>query len=198
MNEIDKKLEELKKEYEKKPTETLNAINETILDLKNNNENNDSLFELRDAKRMPFMVCGIYAIIILIIGIVNLMYEGGSIFTYYFGAVFLIVGLFIGLFVPGFGLIFLFSHGGSGYGIMNAKAISLMWNSKVTSTNLPDIKIVLSFAFFLLVVGVILTFVYNLSEKFKSKSSNLILILSLILASILIIQLTPIIYNISI
>lgn len=198
MNEIDKKLEELKKEYEKKPTETLNAINETILDLKNNNKNNDSLFELRDAKRTPFMICGIFVIIILIIGIVNLKYKGGSIFTYYFGAVFLIAGLFIGLFVPAFGLIFLFSHGGAGLAVMNTKIISSVWKARVVNNNLPDVKIVLSFAIFLLVVGVILIFVYNLSEKFKSKNSNLILILALILASILIIQLTPIIYNISI
>ncbi len=197
MNDIDKKLEELKKEYEKNPTETLNTINETILNLKNDNKKSESLFELKEVKKVPYII-GIYAVIILLIGIVNLMYEGGNILNYYFGAIFLLAGLFIGLFVPMFGLIFLFSHGGAGFVVMNMNVISSVWKARVSNTNLPDVKLVILFSLLLLVAGVILTILYNLNKKFKDKNSNLILILALILSSILIIQLTPIIYNINI
>ena len=56
---------------------------------------------------------------IFLISITNISYGSEQFMMYFFGTVFFLAGLFIGLNVPVFGIIFLFSHGGSGFGIIS-------------------------------------------------------------------------------
>lgn len=111
MKDFDNKLEQLRELYNEKPTETINEINKAIIKIKNGTNKRESKEE---KKSKNALISGIFAVCIFLISIVNIKYGTEQFMMYFFGTVFFLAGLFIGLNGPIFGIIFLFSHGGAG------------------------------------------------------------------------------------
>ena len=192
MKEFDSEIEKLRVLYNEKPTETINEINKAIINLKN--ETNEDIPEKKYSRRA--VISGLFAVCIFLISITNINYGSEQFMMYFFGTVFFLAGLFIGLNVPVFGIIFLFSHGGSGLGIMCFTKINKILQSPIMTDNPTNLQNLLVLGVGLIVIGIISTIFYNVSKKIRDKKYSLLIILAMFAIGIAIIQLLPMIYNI--
>jgi hypothetical protein len=117
---------------------------------------------LKRENRKIFLIA-IYFIIIALIGLINYT----SMPLYLGGLVFFIGGLLIGLFIEKFGLIFLFSHGMTGLGLMLGIELSGLLTSPFISDAPIYIYISLGIILLLIILGLITTILYNLSDALK-------------------------------
>ena len=128
---------------------------------------------------------------------------------YLFGIVFFLSGVFIGLYVPVFGLIFLFSHGGAGLFIMLSAASGeftdesitifekIISNPAISDGGFPTSMILyVGVALVFLVMAVIYTIIHNLSPVLKKDKKHVIRILLLLLAGIILFLLFPRIFSV--
>ena len=192
MKEFDSEIEKLRVIYNEKPTETINEINKAIINLKN--ETNEDIPEKKYSRRA--VISGLFAVCIFLISITNINYGSEQFMMYFFGTVFFLAGLFVGLNVPVFGIIFLFSHGGTGLGIMCFTKINKILQSPIMTDNPTNLQNLLVLGVGLIVIGIISTISYNVSKKIKKKKYSLLIILAMFAIGIAIIQLLPMIYNI--
>lgn len=192
MKEFDSQIEKLRVLYNEKPTETINEINKAIINLKN--ETNEDIPEKKYSRRA--VISGLFAVCIFLISITNINYGSEQFMMYFFGTVFFLAGLFIGLNVPVFGIIFLFSHGGTGLGIMCFTKINKILQSPIMTDNPTNLQNLLVLGVGLIVIGIISTIFYNVSKKIRDKKYSLLIILAMFAIGIAIIQLLPMIYNI--
>ena len=192
MKEFDSQIEKLRVLYNEKPTETINEINKAIINLKN--ETNEDVPEKKYSRRA--VISGLFAVCIFLISITNINYGSEQFMMYFFGTVFFLAGLFIGLNVPVFVIIFLFSHGGTGLGIMCFTKINKILQSPIMTDNPTNLQNLLVLGVGLIVIGIISTIFYNVSKKIRDKKYSLIIILAMFAIGIAIIQLLPMIYNI--
>lgn len=192
MKKFDSQIEKLRVLYNEKPTETINEINKAIINLKN--ETNEDVPEKKYSRRA--VISGLFAVCIFLISITNINYGSEQFMMYFFGTVFFLAGLFIGLNVPVFGIIFLFSHGGTGLGIMCFTKINKILQSPIMTDNPTNLQNLLVLGVGLIVIGIISTIFYNVSKKIRDKKYSLIIILAMFAIGIAIIQLLPMIYNI--
>ena len=192
MKEFDSQIEKLRVLYNEKPTETINEINKAIINLKI--ETNEDVPEKKYSRRA--VISGLFAVCIFLISITNINYGSEQFMMYFFGTVFFLAGLFIGLNVPVFGIIFLFSHGGTGLGIMCFTKINKILQSPIMTDNPTNLQNLLVLGVGLIVIGIISTIFYNVSKKIRDKKYSLIIILAMFAIGIAIIQLLPMIYNI--
>lgn len=135
-------LTELKRLYGKDPVITSREVKRTIekVRLKQNNRFLDFLSEIN----WNIVSICLTAILVGLLGLVNPQAMG----QYYFGFVFFAAGTAIGLFIKGFGIIFLFSHGVMGMSFMVSSILGGIVNSPKGS-DLP------ASAYIYLVVGAI-------------------------------------------
>lgn len=192
MKEFDSEIEKLRLIYNEKPTETINEINKAIINLKN--ETNEDIPEKKYSRRA--VISGLFAVCIFLISITNINYGSEQFMMYFFGTVFFLAGLFVGLNVPVFGIIFLFSHGGTGLGIMCFTKINKILQSPIMTDNPTNLQNLLVLGVGLIVIGIISTIFYNVSKKIRDKKYSLLIILAMFAIGIAIIQLLPMIYNI--
>ena len=192
MKEFDSQIEKLRVLYNEKPTETINEINKAIINLKN--ETNEDVPEKKYSRRA--VISGLFAVCIFLISITNINYGSEQFMMYFFGTVFFLAGLCIGLNVPVFGIIFLFSHGGTGLGIMCFTKINKILQSPIMTDNPTNLQNLLVLGVGLIVIGIISTIFYNVSKKIRDKKYSLLIILAMFAIGIAIIQLLPMIYNI--
>lgn len=192
MKEFDSQIEKLRVLYNEKPTETINEINKAIINLKN--ETNEDVPEKKYSRRA--VISGLFAVCIFLISITNINYGSEQFMMYFFGTVFFLAGLFVGLNVPVFGIIFLFSHGGTGLGIMCFTKINKILQSPIMTDNPTNLQNLLVLGVGLIVIGIISTIFYNVSKKIRDKKYSLLIILAMFAIGIAIIQLLPMIYNI--
>lgn len=186
--------------YKSNPDITINELEKTIYNIEYNVLTKDS--SISPKKILDIDIVWIYrvafVIIVLAIGLVDIInnsFDG----TYYFGAAFYLAGLFIGLNTKGVGLIFLLSHGGTGLGIMLVPTILNILKSPLMSDLANNnIMSLLVIAFIAIVVAILITVFYNLSDQFKNKNYSLPIILLLYMIGIVIIKVIPIMYNIHI
>lgn len=193
-------LNKIDKYYKSNPDITTNELEKTIYNIEYNVLTKNS--SIGPKKILDIDIVWIYrvafVIIVLAIGLVDILnnsFDG----TYYFGAAFYLAGLFIGLNIKGVGLIFLLSHGGTGIGIMLVPTIINILKSPLMSDLANNnIMSILVIAFIAIVVAILMTVFYNLSDQFKNKNYSLPVILLLYMIGIVIIKIIPIIYNIRI
>lgn len=193
-------LNKIDKYYKSNPDITTNELEKTIYNIEYNVLTKNS--SIGPKKILDIDIIWIYrvafVIIVLAIGLVDILnnsFDG----TYYFGAAFYLAGLFIGLNIKGVGLIFLLSHGGIGIGIMLVPTIINIFKSPLMSDLANNnIMSILVIAFIAIVVAILMTVFYNLSDQFKNKNYSLPVILLLFMIGIVIIKIIPIIYNIHI
>ncbi len=193
-------LNKIDKYYKSNPDITTNELEKTIYNIEYNVLTKNS--SIGPKKILDVDIVWIYrvafVIIVLAIGLVDILnnsFDG----TYYFGAIFYLAGLFIGLNIKGVGLIFLLSHGGTGIGIMLVPTIINILKSPLMSDLANNnIMSILVIAFIAIVLAILMTVFYNLSDQFKNKNYSLPVILLLYMIGIVIIKIIPIIYNIHI
>ena len=126
---------------------------------------------------------------------------------YMFGLVFFLAGLFIGLNVPVFGLIFLCSHGGTGIIIMLSSLLgsdenSLFYNigrifknPMFSDGGMPsNLRLHLCAIVAVLVTALVYTVLHNLSPRLKENKIHMIIILALFLIGIVLVGLIPRMY----
>ena len=193
-------LNKIDKYYKSNHDITTNELEKTIYNIEYNVLTKNS--SIGPKKILDIDIVWIYrvafVIIVLAIGLVDILnnsFDG----TYYFGAIFYLAGLFIGLNIKGVGLIFLLSHGGTGIGIMLVPTIINILKSPLMSDLANNnIMSILVIAFIAIVLAILMTVFYNLSDQFKNKNYSLPVILLLYMIGIVIIKIIPIIYNIHI
>lgn len=193
MKELDTKLDELKKIYIKKPTETINELNQVIIKLKNDETN--VINDKKVSKKV--LVGGLFAAYILLVGITNIGYGMDYFMMYVFGTAFFLAGLFVGMYVPVFGIIFLFSHGCTGLGIMCLTKITQILSNPIMTDNPGNLKNLLILGSGLIIVGIVSVIIFNVSEKFRNSKYGMLLTLGTLGVGITIVQILPYMFNIT-
>jgi hypothetical protein len=170
-------------------TNRLNIVNEL-----NKSEKiiNNGIF--KDLDKEKFIAC-IICILIALLGLINIT-ASETVGQYYFGLVFFLAGFFIGAYVKGFGLIFLFSHGMTGLAMMVGFTITDILKSPLLKDGVNNnLYIYLGIALSIFVAATIATILRNLSNNFKEKQYSLLLPLVLYFIGILMICIFPKIYT---
>ncbi len=116
-----------------------------------------------------------------------------AILPYIFGSVFFFAGLFVGLDVPIFGLIFLCSHGGIGLAIMLVSLLGGIENRSFSTGNIfnnpafsdggmpSNMKLYLWGILAVFITAIVYTLLHNLSPRLKENKIHMIAILLLYL-----------------
>lgn len=195
MKDFDSKIEKLRELYNEKPTETINELNNAILNIKNERTKKETK-ERKNSRKA--LISGIFSVCIFLISIVNIKYGTDQFMMYFFGAIFFLAGLFVGLNVPVFGIIFLFSHGGTGLGIMCFSKIKGILESPLMTDNPTNLKYLLVLGTGLILAGIISTIFYNVSKKIRDQKYSLPIILAMFAIGIAIIQILPLMFNINV
>lgn len=168
LDDFNKSIEEIRKEYDKCPNRVNRKMRIVAKEIKADNIN--SRLSLTDAiekallklKLTDVIFYGLFVLIVLLAPISELLP------LYIFGIVFFIAGFGVGMYQKGFGLIFLFSHGGTGFGIMLGtllasipESATLLLESSKTS------KIIIGMLVILMLLAILSMILHNLSDDVK-------------------------------
>ena len=183
MNELDKTINDLKELYNDNPKETLNRSQKVLNELyRNRNEGN------------ILLLCILFSISIELLSFLN--NDIVFIIGYFVISIPFLVGLFMGLFVKYIGILLFFLFGlVVGFGEMYFPIINGVLNNIAITENPICIKLLIIISSIFIILGIIGTICYNVSEKVRQKKYSLGIILLLYFIGILIIELLPIIFN---
>lgn len=137
-----------------------------------------------DPKKLKKFMFVTFVILCALLGLVNAFNSNidMDISLYYFGILFFLAGLFVGLSFKSFGLIFLFTHGGTGLGLMLIPIIKNLEIKMYLTDNPTFLLIYLRIIIIVIILAIILTVLYNLNDRLKDniKIYSLIFILYLL------------------
>lgn len=137
-----------------------------------------------DPKKLKKFMFVTFVILCALLGLVNAFNSNidMDISLYYFGILFFLAGLFVGLSFKSFGLIFLFTHGGTGLGLMLIPIIKDLELKVYLTDNPTFLLIYLRIIIIVIILAIILTVLYNLNDRLKDsiKIYSLIFILYLL------------------
>ena len=137
-----------------------------------------------DPKKLKKFMFVTFVILCALLGLVNAFNSNidMDISLYYFGILFFLAGLFVGLSFKSFGLIFLFTHGGTGLGLMLIPIIKNLELKMYLTDNPTFLLIYLRIIIIVIILAIILTVLYNLNDRLKDniKIYSLIFILYLL------------------
>lgn len=146
-----------------------------------------------DLKKLKTYILIIFIILCVLLGLVNAFNSNIDIdiSLYYFGIAFFLAGLFIGLSVKSFGLIFLFTHGGAGLGLMLIPIIKNLELKVYLTDNPTFLLIYLRIIIIAIILAIILTVLYNLNDRLKDNIKIYSLIFILYLLAITMVVILP-------
>lgn len=146
-----------------------------------------------DPKKLKIYLSVAFVILCILLGLVNINSNVGELgwITYYAALIFFLVGLGIGFNLKGFGLVFLFSHGGTGLGIMLIPIISSLKLKVYLSDNPTFLSIYLGIIIISVILAVVLSILYNLNDRLKDNLKAYTLILILYLVAITMVVILP-------
>ena len=137
-----------------------------------------------DPKKLKIYLSVAFVILCILLGLVNINSNVGELgwITYYAALIFFLVGLGIGFNLKGFGLVFLFSHGGAGLGLMLIPIIKNLELKMYLTDNPTFLLIYLIIIIIAIILAIILTVLYNLNDRLTDniKIYSLIFILYLL------------------
>lgn len=141
-----------------------------------------------------FCLVMVYALIIVFSLFVLVPQYVENLGLFFFGFVFFVAGMQIGLGkdMKGFGLIFVFSHGGTGLGILLASLLMRRIDMNVLTDLSGNMKAYAFFTIALMIFSFLAIVIYNLSETLKIKKYNKVIILLLFAAVIFLVGMFPI------
>ena len=192
---FEKNIERLRKCYEVNPNATFEELDLLVSRLEGTSyEKKDGILSGVDPVWLSRVL---FVLAVLLLGLVGIANFQGQSFVYYFACLFFFAGVFIGLNVPGFGLIFLLSHGATGFALITIPVVIEVLKSHIMSETAGNsIYFLLYTALFTAIVAAISTVLYNLSSNFRDKKYSLPMVFILYVITITIIQFIPVIYNI--
>ncbi len=172
---------ELRREYDENPKKISKEVMRLLKRMKHEKIGDEILFG--DVSKSMFLTC----IIAILIGLTFAFHllnpftatSGENVGLYLFGTVFFFAGIFIGLYVPYFGLVFLFSHGISGLVMMESTFLGNIINSPQMSDNPIVMQALLGLNILILVVATVLVIIQNLSFSLKENKMFKLLPLSI-------------------
>ena len=146
-----------------------------------------------DPKKLKTFMLVTFVILCALLGLVNAFNSNVDmdITLYYFGIPFFLAGLFVGLNVKSFGLIFLFTHGGAGLGLMLIPIIKNLELKIYVTDNPTFLLIYLRIIIIAIILAIILTVLYNLNDRLKDNIKIYSLIFILYLLAITMVVILP-------
>ena len=177
-DEFDKYEELLRISYSENPNNTMKELKKILQKLSmipiDENVSMKTTF-LRSIKEIEFFPFAVFLGIIFtsLIGLFQINNYG----MYIFGEVFFFAGFGIGLYAPFFGLIFLASHGGTGYAMMLGVLLADSFNSPIWSDNPSSFYLYFGLMAIILIIAVLLSIVHNISSAMKRDKRFAIIIL---------------------
>ena len=192
-DDIEDLISQIRKLNEKYPNkvkrELRNLIN--LFNSANNNYENKIIpNDIDKEKLLAVIICTAMALL----GFIN-VFSNPEAGVYFFGLVFFLAGFFVGVTQKGFGLIFLFSHGVTGLGIMVGFVLKDIFNNPLLQDGINNIHIYLGITLLIFVLAIITTAIRNLSDSFKNKQYSLLIPLSLFFIGLFMVTLLPKIFN---
>lgn len=196
--ENEKKLENLRSKNQKLVDKRFNSF---IQDLKNeidyteNNNNKNILDRLGISKNKDiFYLVLVYTLIIIFGLIVLIPYHINNLAIFFFGFVFFVAGMQIGLGkeTKGFGLIFVFSHGGTGLGCIYTSLLMDRFNPDVLTDLSSNMKVYLIATIALTIISFLSMTIYNLSDIISWRKMSKVVILLLFALSIFLVGMLPV------
>lgn len=156
-------LDKLKYYNETSPEVTIKKVESVVDELEAYENLNHFSLKNIDKRKLGL---GIMIFIIFISGLFNISEE--TTVMYYAGLIFFLVGMGVGLFAPGFCLIFFFSHGISGLGLMLFPIIDMVENNPVLTDGSPSvIYMYIAIIVLLVIAAIVMTIIYNISKNLK-------------------------------
>lgn len=184
-NDFYEYIEKLKEIYDENPRKATKEAKDSLARLSSNSKKK----LLNDKEKMKFYIVMLY-IVLALLGLFNI----SSYPLYIFGLIFFAAGSLIGLHVKGGGIVFLFSHGGTGFGLIIASLIGGLFTSPLMS-DLPTIYyIYLVIMAIMTFIAIITTILYNLSDELSERKNfifiplvlfSAVIIMALILSKII-------------
>lgn len=170
MNNIDDKFYEdidfLKKAYKNKPFTVYKHVETAVKKVKDSDK---PLIEKKDLEIFFTIIISILMCLFSLIGLFNPLNEGGDIVILgIFGFVFFIAGYFINFQAKGAGIIFLFSHGMTGFCIMCGPIVAQILKLPFMQDNPINIYIYLGVLALIAFVSLLSSVVISLSDKLLS------------------------------
>ena len=146
-----------------------------------------------DPKKLKKFMFVTFVILCALLGLVNAFNSNidMDISRYYFGILFFLAGLFVGLSFKSFGLIFLFTHGGTGLGLMLIPIIKNLELKMYLTDNPTFLLIYLRIIIIAIILAIILTVLYNLNDRLKDNIKIYSLIFILYLLAITMVVILP-------
>lgn len=166
---LDSYFNQIEKIYEKNPRFVIEELNNLIHKAEDDIYKNKSLIDRLFADKDKELVLSIFLMIIIaFLGLLTLN-NIESLPIYFFGLAFFLAGINIGFSEKGFGLIFLFSHGGTGIAIMMGSLLYKALESSLFTDGGRNLIIYLIISIVIVVIGFLMTVVYNLSDYVRNK-----------------------------
>ena len=188
---FDNYIEEIKSIHENNPVKVNRELHELLHRIRNNDDDKKSI--LSDLEMDKLLLC-IIIILIILLGLLNIG-GGETAILYFVGVAFFLAGIFIGLYLKGFGLIFLFSHGIAGLCLMEGSFISNITDNPLISENPTNIYIFLGLSIILFAIATIMIVIHNLSDLAKEKMFYKVIPFILYFIGLLISGILPYIIN---
>lgn len=181
-DQFDQYIELFRMAYSEKPKNTViemkKALQRLYIFSSSSNDTMKHTFRksLGEISFFPFIIF-IGIVLFSLIGFFQLNNYG----MYFFGEVFFFAGLGVGLYIPAFGLIFLASHGGTGFAIMLGSLLSESLNSPIWSDHPVNLYLYFGLMILIGVIAVLLSIVHNLSRSMKKDKRFFLIIVALYL-----------------
>ena len=167
-NQFEKYMKLLRESYEKKPKNTLIEMEIILKKLHMiTNQNSESILQSFSKAFKEISFFPVFIIICFIVSSLIGLFQIQNYEMYLFGEVFFFAGLGVGLFVPAFGLLFLMSHGGTGFCLMIGSLLSDFITSPIWSDNPVGLYFYFGIMIVILIGAVIISIVHNLSASVK-------------------------------
>ena len=196
-NEFDMYIDKLKEIYQENPEKATKEAHDSLLRMGffNKTTKSGKKRKILTSEEYDKLFLVISFAITALIGLFNLTTYP----LYLFGILFFIAGILISTHVRGFGLIFLFSHGISGYGVMMGALLSSITDNPLLKDNPTNVVTYIGIIVVISVIAVIISSVFNLIGNDRVKKHLIILPLilyniALFMAAILT-KILPYVYN---
>ena len=166
---LDSYFNQIEKIYENNPSFAIDELNNLIRRAEDEKNRGKSLLDRLFSGKDKELVLSIFLMIMMApIGLLTLN-NIGALPLYFFGLVFFLAGVNIGFHEKIFGLIFLFSHGGVGMGIMMWSLLSKAFESGLFTDGGRNLILYVVINIAIIVIGFLAVVVYNLSDYIRNK-----------------------------
>ena len=196
-NSFDKNVELLKDAYEVDPENVNYQLKDLVERLgyptsleyvKKTQKNNNTLLDKNEAKIFLLVIVALSSLLLC-------LFDFSVAPLVLFGLIFFWAGLLIGQNAKGFGIIFLFSHGGTGFGLVIGSLLSRFIENPIINENPKIFTYYYSAIAFVSVCAFLYTVLLNLSDELKKRKFSQLLSIGLFYLAFIMTAILPIIAN---